>query len=291
MTLPLISVIVPAFNHSEFIERALRSVVEQTYRPIELVVIDDGSFDNTAALCESFLSRNMPTATFLKRANRGAAYTINQGIALSSGEYINVLNSDDTFHSERLARCLGRVVDSQSELLFTGVQFVNAADQPAPSDEYVRDLRAAELSAAGLPSLGFGFFRNQLAISTGNLFFSRRLYDKVGSFRDYRYIHDWDFVLRAIFFTEPLRIDDELYCYRLHGSNSFKSLADVAAYETKEAMRNFTHLMVSRLPENILAPSPHYWPGIFEHFMMLWNYEVYLPPRYRSSFADLVRLT
>ncbi|UDL93223.1 glycosyltransferase [Lichenihabitans sp. PAMC28606] len=291
MTLPLISVIVPAYNHSAFIERALQSVVEQSYRPIELVVIDDGSTDDTAALCQDFLSRYMPSATFLKRQNRGAAYTINQGIALSSGDYINVLNSDDIFHPNRMARCLSRIVKGKSELLFTNVGFVDEVGEVAPRDQYIDGLREAEVNVGRLPSLGFGFLRNQLAISTGNLFFSRNLYNRVGPFCNYRYVHDWDFVLRSLYYNEPSCLAEELYYYRLHGSNSFKSLADVAGYETTELMRNFLHSMVSKLPENGLAPSPHYWPGVFEHYMMLWNYQDYLPPRHRSAFVDLVRIT
>lgn len=276
-----VSVIIPMYNHRRFIERAIISVVLQTYRPIELIVIDDGSTDGTAQEARLILNKLMPSAILIERQNRGAAQTINEAIGIARGEYINILNSDDEFVPHRLEECISAAKRYNRDMIYGSVEFVDEDGMLAAEDQYLRDLNDAQTKASTYPTLGFALMRNQLAISTGNFFFSRKLYDKVGPFRSYKYVHDWDFILRSVFYTEPLALNSVLYKYRLHGNNSFRDLAHIAGYETSEVMRNFLWSMVSRMPENGRAPCPHYWPGVFQILLERWNYQTYMPPSMR----------
>ncbi|AZG78098.1 glycosyltransferase family 2 protein [Methylocystis rosea] len=286
MAKPLISVVVPMYNHENYIERALASIFEQDYRPTEIIAIDDGSKDRTYEIARNFLGRHAPSAIVLRRDNRGAAQTINQAMSLARGDYINILNSDDFFSPRRLSRCMDAVRRTGKQLVFTGVNFVDHTGQMASEDDYIRNLKNASLESRKLPTLGFALMRHQLAISTGNFFFASKLAWRVGPFQDYRYVHDWDFILRSLFFSEPAFIEDKLYNYRFHGENSFKSLANVAEYETSEVMRNFLCLMTSRVPENHRAPCPFFWPEVFEYYIRQWNYHIYLPPRFRHVLSE-----
>jgi glycosyltransferase involved in cell wall biosynthesis len=284
MSRPLVSVIVPLYNHEGFVERALGSVVAQDYRPLELIVIDDGSRDGSRDLAKAFLDRHMPSAVLLGRENRGASVTLNEGIGLSRGDYVTFLNSDDEFAPGRIAAFVDTATRSGGGFIYSGVSFIDSAGEPV-ADDYIEQLEAAQSWSDTCPTLGFALMRHQLAISTGNFFLSRDLVTRVGGFRSYRYVHDWDFILRSLAHEEPVRLPDRLYRYRLHGHNSFKALADVAGYETSEVMRNFLWSMTCRMPENFRAPCPFYWPGIFETLMEEWNYWVYLPPRWRHAHA------
>ncbi|HEY9405202.1 MAG TPA: glycosyltransferase [Pyrinomonadaceae bacterium] len=90
-----VSVVVPSFNHAAFIERTLRSVFRQTLAPLELIVIDDGSRDDSPRIIERVL-RDCPFAChLLARENRGLAATLNEGFARSRGRYFAYLGSDD----------------------------------------------------------------------------------------------------------------------------------------------------------------------------------------------------
>ncbi|HEX9918333.1 MAG TPA: glycosyltransferase [Pyrinomonadaceae bacterium] len=90
-----VSVVVPSFNHAPFIERTLRSVFRQTLPPLELVVIDDGSRDDSPRIIERVL-RDCPVACdFIARENRGLSATLNEGFARSRGRYFAYLGSDD----------------------------------------------------------------------------------------------------------------------------------------------------------------------------------------------------
>ncbi|WP_407530192.1 glycosyltransferase family 2 protein [Methylobacterium oryzisoli] len=281
MKRPTVSVIVPMYNHEQFIELALASIINQDYRPLQVIAIDDGSSDATGRLARDFLQTRMPSAVVIERENRGAAQTINEAIRLSTGDYINILNSDDEFVPGRISECVSFVQRSGREMVFGEVEFIDPQGDPAELDDYLNSLKAAQDESNVYPTLGFALMRNQLGISTGNFFFSRQLYDRVGPFRSYKYVHDWDFLLRSIFYVEPTFLRQTMYRYRLHGTNSFKDLGHVAGYETSEVMRNFLWSMVSRLPDNHRAPSPHYWPGVFQAILAGWNYQTYLPPRLR----------
>ena len=123
MSLPRVSVVIPSYNHELFVERALRSVLEQDYPDLELVVVDDGSTDGTRAVVERVLAE--PTRCKLvyeAQANAGAHAALERAIALSSGEVIAVLNSDDYFHPQRLARLVasGQIDERQRERFATG---------------------------------------------------------------------------------------------------------------------------------------------------------------------------
>jgi alpha-1,3-rhamnosyltransferase len=92
---PEISVLVPSYNHAPFVERTLRSIFAQELKPKNLIVIDDGSKDESAEIIERTL-RDCPFENeFIKRENRGLCATLNEGFAKSSGEYFAYLGSDD----------------------------------------------------------------------------------------------------------------------------------------------------------------------------------------------------
>ena len=285
MARPLVSVVVPCYNHERYVVEALRSVKRQSYRPLEVIIIDDGSSDRSANVVRQYVQDDMPWATFIERPNRGAHATLNEGIALSSGDFITFLNSDDVFSPDRIERCLEAALLSKRGFVFSDVFYLDGSGRriDTNANAYVSALLSAKDTISSSPSLSFAFLRNQLTITTGNMFFSRALLSKVGYFREYRYVHDWDMVLRAVYFEEPLFLaQEEIYGYRIHGHNSFMDLGSVASYETTEVVRNCLIQMTNTPPINVRAPSPYYWGAIFDIYIQKYRYEFYMPPRFRK---------
>lgn len=93
---PKVSVIIPAYNRESFIRETVDSVLEQTYPNIELIVVDDGSTDNTLKILKEF-GKKLVLLQHLNGENKGQSAAINLGIKVSSGEYIAILDSDDLF--------------------------------------------------------------------------------------------------------------------------------------------------------------------------------------------------
>ena len=94
---PKVSVIIPTFNRGKTLKRAIDSVLKQTFKEIELIVIDDGSQDGTSEIVAQY--KNI---TYLKQTNQGVSFSRNIGIKKSAGEYIAFLDSDDEWLPEKL---------------------------------------------------------------------------------------------------------------------------------------------------------------------------------------------
>jgi glycosyltransferase involved in cell wall biosynthesis len=101
---PVVTVIIPTYNHAHFLRDALRSLCAQTYTDWEAVVVNNFSQDDTVAVVESFADSRILLENF--RNNGIIAASRNRGIALARGRYLAFLDSDDTWHPEKLARCM-----------------------------------------------------------------------------------------------------------------------------------------------------------------------------------------
>ena len=262
---PRVAVVVPCFNHARYLESTLESVYAQTYRDLEIIVIDDGSRDASPQIAQRVLARSPFPSRFVARANRGAAHTINEGIALSSAPYVNLLNSDDAFAADRIERMVEAVV-GRSEWGFGGVGLLDAEGGPV---DRLRDRRAFELSClvAAVPfkeTVGFALLTDNVAVSSGNLFFSRSLHERIGGFRDFRYNHDWDFALRALRISEPVFDAQPSYLYRLHEANTIAQSASAPRAETDSMMPEFLHWAIrAEDPESDVAPCIANWGAHF----------------------------
>lgn len=105
---PLVSVIIPAYNAAAFVEAAVRSALAQTYRHLEVIVVDDGSRDETAALVEAIADED-DRVTLLRQRNAGVAAARNRAIEHASGVYIAPLDADDRWHPMKLEREVARL--------------------------------------------------------------------------------------------------------------------------------------------------------------------------------------
>lgn len=99
---PLVSVVMPAYNSENFIEHAINSVLNQSYKNWELYIIDDCSDDKTSKIAKKFSINDNRIRYFKLNKNSGAAIARNKGIDFSSGKYIAFLDSDDTWYQNKL---------------------------------------------------------------------------------------------------------------------------------------------------------------------------------------------
>jgi glycosyltransferase involved in cell wall biosynthesis len=268
---PLVSVVVPSFNHARFVERALRSVFEQSYRHIELVVIDDGSHDGSPALIASVLRQSPFPHQLVVRDNRGAATTLNEGIALARGEFVQFLNSDDWFAESRIDRLVAAVADTGSGWGFSSVDVVDADGQPVDPMRvrWAYDLRCSIAAIPFRETVGSGLITGNITVSSGNLFVARSLLAQLGGFRQFRYNHDWDLCLRALKQSEPVYVAESFYHYRLHGSNTITESAENARAEAREVCTDYLNwARTVSAPQNTFAPALATWGQLFTNAIL-----------------------
>ena len=211
--------VIPLYNHEKYIEDALKSVFEQKAKPSEIIVIDDGSTDGSAATMKKLCATH-PEIAFWSQPNRGAHRTINAGISHATGEFVAVLNSDDTYHPERLMQCLKIFErDPTVAAVTTGVAFI---------DDHGDGIRNAWYEQARcfydeIQDLALALINANFFMTTSNLMVRRSVFGEVGLFSALRYTHDLDFFLRLLVHQKPVYfLDMPLVNYRIHPSNTIR---------------------------------------------------------------------
>jgi len=284
---PLVSVVIPSFNHRQYLGRAIDSVLGQTLPQVEIVVIDDGSSDGSHDFVVERYGQD-PRVKATRRDNRGAHQTLNEAMAAATGAYISILNSDDFYQPTRLETLVAAAARHDGP--FFGISALHLVDETGtpfePSSGYNEYYDMVCRLAAGKPDL-FGFWCGNIAITTSNFFFSRAVYEAVGPFRALRYAHDWDWALRASSRFNVRRIPEKLLNYRIHGANTILE-SDPWAHRVEDAF-----VWASALRRQNIDPGAahnHYFASLSENwgFPLLPTLYLLADPRSEAEQLALI---
>jgi alpha-1,3-rhamnosyltransferase len=206
-TEPLVSVVIPAYNHEQFVARAIQSVLEQDYINIELVVIDDGSRDGTwAEICRARSNSSRPFLA-ITQSNSGISKTLNLGIRAACGEFVAVLASDDMYLPQKISRQMNvmRKAPASLGLVHTGAYL-----------DHQQGGRLEDITHLHRPARGDCFMRMLMQserVIAPSVLFRREVFERVGGFDENLAAEDIDFFLRVAaagfdfaFIPEPLLI-------------------------------------------------------------------------------------
>ncbi len=143
MTNDLVSVIIPVYNVASYLDNCIRSAVEQTYRNIEIILIDDGSTDNSPQICDNWAKKDSRIKVIHKK-NGGVSAARNSGLDIAAGKYISFLDGDDQFLANTLEVALGSFTEDtdlvsfgytivspekKDEILFQSNTYVNSTEE------------------------------------------------------------------------------------------------------------------------------------------------------------------
>lgn len=122
---PLVSVVMPVYNAERFLRQAIDSVLNQTYRNIELILVDDYSGDGSVQIMKEYAGRDNRVCLIFNDRNRGVAQTRNNGIQAAAGEYIALLDSDDVWELTKLDRQLKLLLEENADITYCSLDFIN----------------------------------------------------------------------------------------------------------------------------------------------------------------------
>lgn len=134
---PLVSVIIPSYNHANYIRDAIASVVTQSYDNWELIVVDDGSSDHTAEVLETYIGQPR-IKVICNSVNRGQSAVVNQALKLSGGQFVCFLPSDDWYLPDKLklqVEKFGKLDESYGIVYGRGQRFFEDTGEVVPSEE------------------------------------------------------------------------------------------------------------------------------------------------------------
>ena len=208
---PLVSVIVPVYNGADFLAEAIESIQQQTYRPLEIIIVDDGSTDSGPQIIKEFGNR----VQSLRQNNAGPSAARNAGLQLARGEIIGFLDADDLWPPEKLNMEMQCLRDNpRIEMVMGQIQVIEMPDATRREHRFNIEQEAA------------------VNVHLGGALFRASIFDKVGIFDEsMRYSEDVDLFMRIREHDIPVAIVDNVTLYyRLHQHNMTHNLVEVDSH-------------------------------------------------------------
>ncbi len=238
---PLISVIIPAYNHEKFIGAAVDSVLDQTISDLELIVIDDGSTDKTGEIVRQYTDARL---SYHYQENRDAYNTINRGLGLAKGQYVAILNSDDVYTLNRFERLLAFHKKTDADCIISDVIPVSDTGEEFTDPEFGWNtwhqknrqfyFECKDIFAA--------FLKGNFMVTTSNLFMTAKVARTVGKFCSLRYLHDYDYIFRIMLaFPSGVQYlaDEKLLYYRIHPGNTLGEAAIIGREQDQDVIKKY----------------------------------------------------
>jgi len=249
-SLPLISVCIPSYNHEHYIEDAVRSVIGQTYKNWELIIVDDASADSSPELLTGIAAEYPEKIrVILLDENVGNSRAANLAASEAKGEYLAWMGSDDLMHPGRLARQVSFLQKNKAVgAVFSRVNIVDGNGEAVQAGGNIFDKEIGELRFQLLE----GNFLNAPSVMM-----RASVWREVGGFNpELFYVQDYDLWLRFLDNHEIVRLEERLTDYRVHGKNlsicKHEDVAFATHYETAICVLN----AIQRWPVEKLFPVP-----------------------------------
>jgi glycosyltransferase involved in cell wall biosynthesis len=209
---------------------------------MELVVVDDASTDGSAGVIRElerkYARRFHGITTVFHGRNAGAHAAINEGVRAARGRLAAILNADDLYEKDRFSQMAARAAGRR--MAISAVHCIDADGMRLFSRQAL-DFEDVLGRIAGAPFMAAAAAAENVAVSTGNMLFEKSLFEELGGFRNYKYVHDYDFFVRACLLAEPAFVPETAYLYRLHGENSFVKLAREGPRENRMVWLELYH--------------------------------------------------
>jgi glycosyltransferase involved in cell wall biosynthesis len=209
---PLISVLMTAYNREQYIAEAIESVINSTYQNWELIIVDDGSKDNTVAIAKSYAEKDPRIKFYQNEVNLGDYPNRNKAASYANGEYLMHCDSDDSLLPDGIEYCIKSMLQFPESNF--GIYWARNASTPF--------IRTPEVAAKK------NFFGEPfLAIGPGSTILKRDYFLKIGNYPvKYGPANDMYFNIKAICFTKVVLLPRRFSNYRIHDNqerNNFKS--------------------------------------------------------------------
>ncbi len=220
---PRVSIVLPTHNREALLPRALELCLKQTFRDLEVIVVDDGSTDGTAAVAAQWAARD-PRVRVVTQSNAGLPSALNRGFAEAKGEFLTWTSDDNRYHPTAIAAMVENLErNPDSGLVYTDFQMVDAAGRVK---QKVTSRSPSDL--AGMNVVGACFlYRRSVAMTVGE--YNARL----------PLVEDWDYWLRLALVAPIRHLKEILYDFLDH-EESLTNRRQLQVLETEFKMRKLT---------------------------------------------------
>jgi glycosyltransferase involved in cell wall biosynthesis len=217
---PMVTIIMPVYNVEKYIEDSIQSVIRQTYKNIELIIVDDGSQDNSICIAEQILKSSNITYRTIKQENAGLGWARNTGIENALGKWLLFLDSDDMISDNAIEHMVAAGEANSTDLVFSDFNGIQIAK------EAIRKCEKGEIACLTREEIQQEFLkRNIVILAPGTLYRKQFLDDENLRFEKIPWSEDQHFIWRVL---HHINVKEPLYQY-LRRSGSIMSASKTRA--------------------------------------------------------------
>lgn len=222
----LVSVITPVYNAEKYLDRTLGSIFDQTYKSIEIVLVDDQSKDNSASIIKQYQKTHPEIVYYLQPENKGAGYARNKALELAKGQYVAFLDSDDLWKPDKTKKQIELLNSKNGAFCFTAIEMIDG------DGKIIKPKRKVQRE------IDYRFLLSNTMIPTSSVMVDRC---KLGDFRMHIRRGGQDYATWLKLLRDgsiAYGIDEALVGYRIDGkslsSNKMKSIAQIWEIQTQD---------------------------------------------------------
>ncbi len=197
----LVSIVLPVYNGQDYLQMCIESCLNQTYRNIELIIINDASTDDSLDIINSMINTNDHRIKLINNAtNMQLPISLNLGHSMARGRYITWISHDNLFHTNAIYEMVRTIQKSEADIVFCNYETINKSGKI--------------IDRINLPDIDNIFFKNVIGCC---FLYTRDVFEKLKGYRiKYFLVEDYDFWLRALKYFNFFHYQKILYRYRIH---------------------------------------------------------------------------
>lgn len=198
----LISIVLPIYNGEKYMRESIESVIMQSYKNWELIIVNDCSTDNTAEIANEYVQKDSRIKYYKNEKNMRLPKTLNRGFSLAKGDYLTWTSDDNLFKENALEKMILALKRDNADFVYASYETI---DENGKYIDYVKANKSGKYEIIGNNVVGACFM------------YTRKVYEIVGDY-DYNYtlVEDYDYWLRIFPIFETTYISEVLYSYRFH---------------------------------------------------------------------------
>lgn len=245
-----ISVVIPLYNGKIFIERTLHSVLEQSFKEFEIVIVNDGSTDEGDVVAENFLkSRNFSNYKIIQSVNKGHASAANLGAQMATGEFLAFLDADDCFEKEKLKKMYLEINQNpQLDVIFSRFRFIDLNDNLLSRQNLNQVFSPEKFWVQLMENGNLVYGSNSGVLVRRSKFLKQNGYDE-----SLIACEDWDLWIRLAFDGKFGFINEDLTRIRVHSNNQSSNKTLMLKYQLQVVEKHLALISEQNLSKKNIA--------------------------------------
>lgn len=278
---PLISVIVPVYNVEKYLKQCIDSIINQTYKNLEIILVNDGSKDNSGIICDEY-SKKDSRIKVIHQENKGASVARNRGIKESKGEYISFIDSDDFITNDMLDILLSMCIENQCGI--SKCETIDIKDRNMPKVSRSNNVKVYDSNY-----ILNDIYEKKPIFNPApcNKLYKRNLFDKI-KFEEGIIYEDEAIMCQLIFYAQKIAItNDILYCYFLSPKSVMRSSFSEKRFDILKAFEiRMKFLRDKNLNDIYLKTQVRYSYFISNLYYNLWKNNLHKNEKYSEHITQ-----